>query len=762
MEPIFPSANIDPRKKDKAWALQYCRAAWQSYSSGGWNSLYSNRNKYRELTDYALSKQSISRYKKIIKADESPDPSYSNMNWAPLAVLTKFRELALSITKRSDYDILATPIDPKSQGQIDRYFKEQEAKIRMREALKKVAPDMVEMSPVRQKESEPADLEELEVQRMYSFKHALATEMEQWMQQVFLMNNMDQVRAEVKRCLFDYGIGGIKEYVDKDGIIKLRAVNPANMICSRVTTRDFKDAEFIGEITEINIQDLAEMAGGELDDKDLGDIARKSVNGESAFTGINMWSRSNMRDSKVRVLDIEWLSYNSLAYEESVDKYGNIHLIRTSPGKGDKQKLVKVVYQAKWVMGTDYIFGFGLATNMKRKRSALQETSLSYHIFAPNFDYFDMSSVGKVEQSMNVVDQINLAYYRLQHVIAKARPKGIMIEIGALEDVPIGKGGQAFTAKDLIDIYESTGNIYYRLRDMEGNAANYRPITELEGGIGAQAQEYFNIIQQNIQLLRDVIGLNEVTDSFAGQRTYSAAVNAGIEATNNSLYGIIEADRELMQSVAESISLRIQTLARAKNINKTYLYSLGKPTLDFMKQGDLELSSVEFGISLDAIPTPEERMSFKMRLEKFIDSGQLDIDDAIMIEGLRSLKTANGILAYKVKKKRERAEQQAMMMQQQNAQIQQQSAMIAEEEKRKTLQLEYQLKMELLQAEVQKAMAVEQMRLEAEFVKNKMMADASLTNEQLRAESKEYIAETMASVRKAGRNPAQVASDTMK
>jgi hypothetical protein len=586
--------------------------------------------------------------------------------------------------------------------------------------------------------------------------------MEQWMQQIFLMNNMDQVRAEVKRCLFDYGIGGVKEYVDQDGIIKIRAVNPANMICSRVTRRDFKDAEFIGEITEINIQDLAEMANGELDDKDLEDIARKSVNGESAFTGINMWARSNMRDSKVRVMEIEWLSYNSLAYEESVDKYGNIHLIRTSPGKGDKQKLVKVVYQAKWVMGTDYIFGFGLATNMKRKRSALQETSLSYHIFAPNFDYFDMSSVGKVEQSMNVVDQINLAYYRLQHVIAKARPKGIMIEIGALEDVPIGKGGQAFTAKDLIDIYESTGNIYYRLRDMEGNAANYRPITELEGGIGDQAQEYFNIIQQNIQLLRDVIGLNEVTDSFAGQRTYSAAVNAGIEATNNSLYGIIEADRELMQSVAESISLRIQTLARTKNINKSYLYSLGKPTLDFMKQGDLELSSVEFGIFLDAIPTPEERGAFKMRLEKFIDSGQLDIDDAIMIEGLRSLKTANGILAYKVKKKRERAEQQAMMMQQQNAQIQQQSAMIAEEEKRKTLQLEYQLKMELLQAEVQKAMAVEQMRLEAEFVKNKMIADASLTNEQLRAESKEYIAETMASVRRAGRNPAQVASDTMK
>lgn len=761
MEPIFPKQDIDPRKKDAKWALDYCKAAWQSYSSGGWNSLYSNRNKYRELTDYALSKQSVSKYKKILKASDSPDPSYANMNWQPLAILTKFRELALSITKRNDYDILATPIDPKSTSEIKQYFAEQESKIRMRDELKKIAPEIVDVSPVRQKENEPSDLEELEIQKMYSYKHQLATEIEQWMQQIFLMNNVDQVRSEVKRCLFDYGIGGIKEYVDSDGLIKIRAINPANLICSRVIRKDFKDAEFIGEITEVNMQDLAEMSNGEFTEEQLEDIARKSVNSESAFTGLNLWSKSNLRDTKVRVLDLEWISYNPISFVEVQDKYGNVHLSRTAPEKGSKIKFVKTVYKAKWVMGTDYIFGFGLSTNMKRKRSSLQETSLSYHLFSPNFDYFDMSSTGKVEQCMNIVDQINMAYYRLQHVIAKARPKGIMIEVGALEDVPIGKGGVAFTPKDLIEVYETTGNIYYRLKDMEGNIANYRPITELEGGIGQQANEYFGIIQSNIQLLRDVIGLNEATDSFAGQRSYSAAISAGIEATNNSLYGIIEADREIVQSLAEAMTLRIQSIARSKFVNKTYLYALGKASIDFFKSGNLELSSIEFGVSLDPMPTPDERQAFKIRLEKFIDSGQLDIDDAIMIEGLRSLKTANAILAYKIKKKREKAEQSAMMMQQQNAQIQQQSTMIAENEKRKTLQLEYELKAKLIEMEVQKALQVEQMRLQSEFVRNKMMADASLTNEQIKAESKEYIAETMASVRKQ-RNPAQVASDTMK
>lgn len=760
MDLEFPKLDLDAKKKDKNWALQYAKAAFNSYSAGGWNSLFNNRNRYRELTDYALNNQSVDKYKRILKADESQDASYKNMSWKPLPILPKLLELAMAITKKADYDIVATPIDPVSREEIDRYFSTQETKIRMRKEMEKIDPALVEVSPLAKNESEPSDLEELELQRMYSYKHTASIEIEQFLQQIFLNNNIEEIRAEIKRSILYYGIAAVKEYVDQDGLIKMRNVNISNMICSRVTRRDFKDAEFVGEIIEINPQDLIEMANGEIDEAMLKEIVNSNSKSLSSYSMSHARTPGNFHDNKIRILDIEWLAYDPIAFERKVDKYGNIHMARTSPDRAEKSQFVKTIYRCYWVMGTEYVFGFGKSTDIKRRRSALQDTSLSYHIFAPNFDYFTMSAPSKVENAMSIVDQMSLAWYRLQHVIAKARPKGLIIEIGALEDVPLAKGGQQLSVKDLVEVYETTGNIYYRQRDIDGNMSNYRPIQEMDNGIGQQAQEYMSIIQYNINLLKDVIGINEATDSFTGQRTYSAAVNAGIQATNNSLYTVIEADREIMQSLADALVLRIQSVVRSGRINPMYISSLGQKSIDFFKKGK-NLSAAEFGISLDPVPTDAERQLFYGRLEKLIDSGQVDIDDVIMLESMRSMKAASAILAYKVKKKREKAQAQQEQMMQMNAQAQQQSAMLAEQAKQQTMQMQAQIDAQMLQMKQQGEMALKQLDLEMQYLKTKMASDTGLSIEQIKAESKEYIAELLNKAREQ-RNPGQVTTDMMK
>ena len=57
-----------------------------------------------------------------------------------------------------------------------------------------------------------------------------------------------------------------------------------------------------------------------------------------------------------------------------------------------------------------------------------------------------MRSLGIMEQLIPIADNIQIAYYRLQQAIAEARPKGIMIEMGALEDIPLGANGTAVDA----------------------------------------------------------------------------------------------------------------------------------------------------------------------------------------------------------------------------------------------------------------------------------------------------------------------------
>jgi len=118
-------------------------------------------------------------------------------------------------------------------------------------------------------------------------------------------------------------------------------------------------------------------------------------------------------------------------------------------------------------------------------------------------------------------------------------------------------------------MYNKTGNLVWRRIGLDDDNQHYKPIEELDNGIGQQASEYWNVIMQSIQVLRDTWGMNEATDSFTGDRTYGAAVEAAIESTNNALYGIIETDYNIMKSVSNDVLLRVQSGVRAGNQTNT-------------------------------------------------------------------------------------------------------------------------------------------------------------------------------------------------
>lgn len=757
----FPDNFVPVDERGPDWYLQAAKAAWSEYSNAGFMSFYAYRDKYRIYADYAQSKQSVNKYKKILKAESSPDSSIENLNWQPLSIFTKLRELALAITKKVSYNVSATPIDPESQMEIQKFFKKQEAKIKIREVLDQIDPGFGQMSAARKQDGEAEDMDELEIQKMYTWKHWYALEVEQFLETIFYHNNLDEVRATVKQYIFDFGVGGVKEYIDIDGLVRIRPVHPAHLITSRFTQRNAKDADYIGEVIETNMAQLREQAGDQFTEEEYKNIFHSVANRQ--FVNESYYQNKFYDDQKVTILDLEFFSFDQMAHEMNVDKRGNLHITRSSPKQNKKpvkKNAYKIVCKCKWIVGTNYIFDYGVSTNMKRRRSNLQDTELSYHIFAPNFDPISMRCVGRVELAINIIDLINLAFYRLQHAIAMSRPKGLQIDIDGLQDVGLGDGGNELRVKDIIQIYNQTGNLLYRSRSVDGTVSNYRPIAELENGIGIQAQEYFRIIQEQYSLLRDIVGLNEATDSFTGSRTYGAAVEAAIEATNNSVYGIIEADREIMQSLSEALTLRIQTIVRSGNVANLYSTSLGESTLKFLESGK-DIGAVEFGVKLDTRPSAEDRARFMMRLDEFIKAGQVDFTDAIMLENMDNVKYAAAILGYKIKKKRQKEEQQAMQMQQMNAQVQMQAAMAAEEEKRKTLQMEYELKMQLEQMKMQSLAQVEQLRLEAAFVNKKMESDAKITDATIRNESREYVAEIMTNAKKE-RNSAQVASDLVK
>lgn len=702
----FPSHLIDPREKNRDWIMQFAKAAWSSWSNDNPREIFYNaRYRYEVYKHYAMGQQSISKYRPLMGIDEESRETWLNVDWSVIPIVPKFRRIALGKLSKVDYNIVATPIDALANEETEDYFARSKAKIIMREEAAKIDPELLESPVLQITPGEARDLEELEMQMKYTFKHQMAIEAEQGIKLVLEQNQIEKMREQIRECLFDYGVAGYKEYIDSNGAIKIRTINPRNIIINHCKKNDFSDASYIGEVVEMTIADLKQMAGNQFTADEYEQIAKhvlgKYGNPKEWPSSLSIYNKGYDRFN-IRVLDIEFFSVNEMVYEQRIDRRGNQIYARAKYEERNKRKdkfervAYKVVYKGKYIIDTNFIFDHGLCTDMKRAKSSLMDTKMSYHLFAPEF--WDMKSVGMMEQIIPIADAIQIAWYRLQNVINQSRPKGIMIEMGALEDIPLGAGGKKMTPMKVLDLYNKTGTLVYRKMDAQGRQTNYRPIEELENGLGRDAMNYWQLIQNHIQMLRDITGMNEMTDgSTPDPRTLTTVAKLAYEGTNNALANIVGGEKKLLEALSNDIILRLQDVAQMGEV-KGYVRALGGNTMKFFKMSS-NVALYEFGIFLEDKPTDDQRAMLMQQVQAGQAGGLLDIEDAIIIQNTDNLKVAQQLLAYKIRKRKQEEEEKAMRMQQMNAEVQMQSAQAAEQAKQQTIQVEGQVKAQIIQVE---------------------------------------------------------------
>jgi hypothetical protein len=742
----FPSHLVENSKKDKSWISQYIKSAWTDFSTYYPNQLYNGRDKYHEIKLYMLGKQSITRYKKLFQPNQTAneDQSWININWDILPIIPKFRRIALATLIKADYNISIDAIDPLAQDDKKEFYAQNAAKILLKEEFAKQGLDP---SMIPDAEIDAESIKELDTYMDYSYKHRMAIEMEQALELIMNLNKFDNIREQAIEDLHDIGITGYKEYFDGEGNIKIRRVNPSNMVTSYSIDPHFEDVQYIGEVLEITISDLKQLAGDQITEADYEILAERYVNklgNPGLLRNMNSNQNKNYDGFRIRVLDLEFYSTNSMVLEERVNSKGNVVVGRASKVKDAKKEKkytktdYKVVYQGKWIIDSDIFFDCKLATNMKRAKSSMTDTSLSYHIVAPNI--YQMSTYSLGDQMKAIADQIQMAWYKLQNVMLRARPRGIMIELGALEGVPLGRGGQALKPMEIIDLYNQTGNLVYRRLSEEGQASNYKPIEELNNGIGGEAQEYFGIITNNIQLLRDILGFNEITDgSTPDPRTLKGVAKYASESTNNSLDFLRRAERKLLERLCYSLTLRIQDAATNGTI-EGFTRALGTNSVNFFKL-DPNVSAYECGLVIQQKPNEYEKEKFGQRIDLAIQTQQINLADAMMLENVSNLKYAEALLGSKIKKNQEETQKRSLELQQANAQVQQQSAMAAEQAKQQTIQVEMQAKLQLIQKEKELEAQVITTKLQLEAQIQQMVINGKINMSQIEASSREYIAQ---------------------
>lgn len=734
----FPSHLIPNNEKNDNWIKKFIKAAWDDYGASYPDSFFNARDKYHETKLYMLGQQSVSKYKNLVDSQNvaNKENSYFNLDFSVLPIVPKFRRIAIGKLQKSKYNVGAEAIDPHAINEKNKYFADLQARMMLKEELKVqgMGQDLVSLA-----KDEPQDENELDIFRDYGYKHAMASEMEMAITMVLEENKYDNLRKRIIENIFDFGVGGYREYIDPStGRIKIREVNPMQYGCSFTSKEDFSDTQYEFEIKEMSLADLKVEAGTQITKEQYEQIYAKLGN-RTQLRGNIHTDRHPLDSKKVKVMDIEFYSYNDYTVEERVNSKGNTVYGRTSKKRKSNKyhkKSYKVVYKGKWVVETDAFYSLGLLKDMKRNKSNMSETSNTFHMIAPEIYQGITYSIG--EQMKPIADQIQITWLKLQNVILRARPKGIQIEITSLENVPIGASGDAMKPLQIVDMYNKTGNLVYRAIDDVGQGTPARPIEELNNGLGDEAQRYFQHIQSLIQTLRDITGFNELSDgSTPDPRTLKSVAQSAVESTNNSLAYIGISERQLANNLFESLGTRVCSLAKRGKL-QGYVQSIGRDSVDFIKVSS-KVSLHTYGIFLRDVPDEEQRQTLNQRMNLALQSNQITVADTFIIDNTPNLKQAEAILAYRIELKRKKDMEQSAALQQQNSQAQVQASQAAEAAKQKTIQLEAQIKERqiMLQGQIDEKLLILKKSLEEN--NQKIAADSRVEQSRILGDSRERV-----------------------
>jgi hypothetical protein len=766
----YPNQQIDPREKGYDWILQYCKAAWGD--SRGYvpnNMLNFGQSKMNEIREYALGRQSTTKYKKLLNVDEQQDKTWLNIDWTPPSFLTKFREIAISKLVQRRYAINAFAVDPIAKSEEDNYFTEMKVKILMREAAQKAGNQELLNSPVLAPQpGEAQDLEQLKMEEQFGYKHVMSMEAEMAASLAMYQNKFEEKRKRTIENLFDFGMGGYTEYIDENGQVKLREINPENMVLSYCAKNDFSDLVHWGEVREVYVGDLAPWFTVEQMNQIVQSVAGRFGNPSNFMYGTDYskyWNRF-----KVLVLDFEFLSWNDYTYKEEVDNRGNVRfgktkyqdatkLSVTKEGVIDKMGTIpnivdytmkgqaepifmpvtrKVVYKCKWLIQTDYMYDWGMSENQIRKPSSWWDTKLNIQLYSWNF--YKMRFAGITERLIPLEDKASLTWFKLQNMSNKLIPYLINIDLNALEGVDFGGGGEKMNPTKVMDFIFSNFVVPYRSTDLLSQNPNYKPVSIEASGQLAVFGQLYQELQNTLDMMRQVSGLNELTDgSTPNAKTLVPVANAAMESTNNALYLLSFADKQLIQDLADAIVSKVQIAVKLGKV-EGYARALGEETVKFF-QISPDISIHEFGIFIEDVPSDFERQQLIQELNIRDSQGLIEPEDKILVMSTKNLKMASMILAYRIKKRREKLQEFELQKIQEASQGNAMATQVAEQEKRVTLQTQLEVDIARINAEKQWDYIIQMGKKDKDIQEAEIQKEAKVIAQRIQADSRIVISE---------------------
>ena len=762
----FPSQTVsDAEKLSYDYGLKVAKAIEQEWFNNdkSSNRYMSNQNDFHSLRLYARGEQSIQKYKDELSING--DLSYLNLDWKPVPIISKFVDIVVNGMSERMYDIKAYSQDPHGVSKRTKYMDDIMSDMKSKGfndyAMQNLQIDLRKSD----KEILPETQEELDLHMQITYKQAVEIAEEQALSVLFEGSNYELTKKRFYYDLTVLGIGAVKTSFNTSEGAVVDYVDPANLVYSYTDSPYFDDIYYVGEVKTIPVNELAKQFP-HLTGEDLEEIMKNKSYNRSNYNSRH--SEDKEDNNTIQVLYFNYKTYMNEVYKVKETSSGAERIIprddqynppeNMEGGYGRMLRSIECLYDGAMILGTDKLLKWEMAKNMMRPKSDYTKVKMGYAIVAPRMYNGKIDSL--VKRVTGFADMIQLTHLKLQQVMSRMVPDGVYLDADGLAEIDLGNGTN-YNPQEALNMFFQTGSVIGRSFTSEGDQNPGKiPIQEITSGSGGnKMQSLIGTYNYYLQMIRDVTGLNEARDGSMPDKNALVGVQKLAAANSNTATRhILQAGLFLTAETAECLSLRISDIIEYSPTKDAFIQAIGVHNIATLEEMS-ELHLYDFGIFLELMPDEEEKQMLENNIQMAIQQKSIELEDAIDLRNMKSIKLANQLLKIRRKKKQDRdqAVQQQNIKAQGEAQAQaSQAAAQAEIQKNQaTSQNQSQLE------ELKSGLKTQQMELEVQH-KMKLMQFEFEINQQLQEMNMKQVdmKDTMKEDRKDGRSKMQASQQS--
>ena len=695
--------------------------------SGVENRFNTNFNDFRMRRLYARAEQPVQKYKDELSING--DLSYLNLDWKPVPIIPKFVDIVVNGMDDKVYDIKAFAQDPESRQKRSKYAEDIMRDMQAREFLGQIQETLgMDLFNTDDPQSLPENKDELDLHMQLSYKQASEIACEEAVNNTLELNRFNLTKKRLIEDLVILGMSAVKTSWNKAEGVTVDYVDPARMVYSYSEDPNFEDLWYVGEVKAITLAE-AKKEFPNLNNEELEKL--QQYQGNSNF----LYNFNGRRDGNaIYILYFEYKTYSEQVFKIKKTSTGLEKALEKpdtfNPEENDNfdrvSRSIEVLYSGAKVLGYDMMLEWKMAENMTRPKSNLVKVNMNYNICAPKMYQGRIESL--VSRMMGFADMIQLTHLKIQQVITKIIPDGVYLDVDGLAEIDLGNGTN-YNAKEALNMYFQTGSILGRSMTTEGDQNPGKvPIQELvKSDGGNKINSLISTYQYYLQMIRDVTGLNEArdgsvpnSDSLVGlQKLAAAASNTATKHILNSyLYLTVRTCENIVLRTADSIEFELTEEALKNSISTWNVGQL---------QDLSEIHLYDFGLFMDLVPDEQEKEQLEMNIQTALQSGSINLEDAIDIRQINNLKLANQMIKLKRKKasEAEQAASQANIAAQGQANAQASNAAAMAEVQKQQAILDTKLKFE----KGKSGFDIERMRVEAQIKRELMELEFTYNKE---------------------------------